>query len=290
MKYIFIINEIAGSKKNRELVPNIEKACEKRDIEYEIRYIEPEKDVACIAREYKKEEDIIYAVGGDGTITKTLPGIIGTKNKLAIIPSGSGNDTYRTISKLPKGENKIDLGKINDTYFINVACLGIDAEVANNIDGLRDTIIPKNQIYNASIIYTFIKFRFKEAKIRTNIKNINSEYSILSICNGSYYGGGFNIAPKSQLTDGILDIYYAEKMSRFRMIPLLLKLKKGNHEGKRKMHKFRTNHIEIELKENVTFNVDGEKLKGNKFFIDVVPNAITVYQDNEFINEILGKT
>lgn len=226
MKYIFIINEIAGNKKNRQLVPNIENACIRRKIEYEIRYISEEKNATSIAREYEKEENIIYIVGGDGTITKALSGIVGTRNKLAIIPAGSGNDTYRTISKLPKGYNKIDLGKINDAYFINVACLGIDAEVANNIDELRNTIIPTKHLYNASILYTFIKFKFKNMKLKTNIKNIESEYSILSICNGSYYGGGFNIAPKSQLTDGLLDIYYAEKMPKLSMIPLLLKLKK----------------------------------------------------------------
>lgn len=289
MKNVFIINELAGNRKNRELVPNIEEACKKRGVEYEIKYISEEKNAASIAREYEKEKNIIYVVGGDGTITKTLPGMIGTENKLAIIPVGSGNDTYRTISKLPKGENRIDLAKINDTYFINIACLGIDAEVANNIDKLRNTIIPVKHLYNISILYTFIKFKFKKMKLKTKIKNIEAEYSILSICNGSYYGGGFKIAPKSQLTDGLLDIYYAEKMSKLKMIPLLLKVKKGSHEGKRKIHKFRTNHIEIELEENLTFNVDGEKLEGNQFVIDVIPNAITVYQDNEFVNDILNK-
>ena len=86
------------------------------------------------------------------------------KNKLGIIPSGSGNDTYRTIKELPKGENLIDLGKINNTYFINVACTGVDAEVGNNIEVLRNTIIPTSQLYYASIIYTFINFKFKKGK------------------------------------------------------------------------------------------------------------------------------
>lgn len=47
--------------------------------------------------------------------------------------------------------------------------------------------------------------------------------------------------------------------------------------------------MEIELEENVTFNVDGEKLAGNRFVIDVIPNAITVYQDNEFVDDILNQ-
>ena len=288
MKYIFIINTIAGKGKYKKILPNIEKACKERKFEYEIRYITESLSGADIVKEYKNEENIIYVVGGDGTLTRTLPGIVGTKNKLGIIPSGSGNDTYKAIKSLSKGENIIDLGKINETYFINVACTGLDAEVGNNIDLLRNTFIPTSQLYNASIVYTFIKFKFKKVIFRTKIKNISAKYSIISICNGMYYGGGFKIAPKSQLTDGLLDIYYVEKMNRFKIIPLLLKLKKGKHEGKRRVHKFRTDHIELEIEQDVTFNVDGEKLTDSKFVIDIIPKAITVYNDNEFVEKIIN--
>ena len=190
---------------------------------------------------------------------------------------------------MPEGENIIDLGKINDTYFINVACIGIDADVGNNVDILRKTKIPTSQLYNASIIYTFVKYKFKKMKLKTNVKQIEDKYTILSICNGAYYGGGYNIAPKSQLTDGLLDIYYAEKMPKIKMIPVILRLKKGKHEGKRRIHKFRTNHVELELEEEIIFNVDGEKLAGKKFVIDLLPKEITVYNDNEFVNEIINK-
>ncbi len=287
MKYIFIINSIAGRGRYKTILPKIEELCKQEQKEYEIRYITENLSGADIAAEYKNEENVIYVVGGDGTLTRTLPGIVGTKNKLGIIPSGSGNDTYKAIKALPYGESIIDLGKINDTYFINVACTGLDAEVGNNVDVLRNTIIPTSQLYNASIIYTFMSFKFKKVIFKTDIKNISSKYSIISICNGAYYGGGYNIAPKSQLTDGLLDIYYVEKMNRFKIIPLLLKLKKGKHEGKRRVHKFRTNHVELEIEQDVTFNVDGEKLTSNKFIIDLIPNAITVYNDNEFIDKIL---
>lgn len=287
MKYIFIINKIAGRGRYIKILPNIESACKKRSIDYEIRYVEENYTTAQIAEEYKDTENIIYVVGGDGTITTTLKSIVGTNNKLGIIPAGSGNDTYRTIKKLPKGESVIDLGKINDIYFINVACTGVDAEVANNVDILRKTKIPTSQLYNASIVYTFVKFKPKKVKLKTNIKDIEGKYTILSICNGGYYGGGFNIAPKSQLTDGLLDIYYAEEMPKLKMIPLILKVKNGKHEGKRKVHKFRTNHVELELEENVTFNVDGEKLTNNKFVIDIIPNAIKVYNDDEFVQDII---
>ena len=85
---------------------------------------------------------------------------------------------------------------------------------------------------------------------------------IISICNGAFYGGGYQIAPKSSLTDGTFDVYYADKFPEFHMLSLLPKLRKGRHEGKRYIHKFRTNHVEITTEEEVTFNVDGELQDG----------------------------
>ena len=181
MKYIFIVNESAGRGKCKKILPNIENACKIRNIEYEIRYISKEKSGYDIALEYKEQENVIYIVGGDGTLTITLPALIGTKNKLAIIPAGSGNDTYRTIKNMENKETQIDIGKINETYFINVACTGIDAEIGNNMDKLRNTIIPTGQLYNASIVYTFVKFKQKKMRLKTKIKDIEEKYTILSI-------------------------------------------------------------------------------------------------------------
>ena len=196
MKYIFIINQNAGKGKYKKVVPNIEKVCQEENLDYEIRYITETISGAEIALEYKEQENIIYVVGGDGTLTRTLPGIVGTKNKLGIIPAGSGNDTYRAVKALPAGESIIDLGKINQTYFINVACTGLDAEVANNLDKFRNTIVPASQLYTASIFYTFTHYQFKRVNFRTKIKTFCNKYSIISICNGGYYGGGYHIAPK----------------------------------------------------------------------------------------------
>lgn len=290
MKYIFIMNEIAGRGRCKKILPNINQACKSRNIDYDIRYISKEKSAGDIAREYNSEENIIYVVGGDGTLSRTLEGIVGTKNKLGIIPAGSGNDTYRTIKNMPKGSTDIDLGKINDMYFINVACCGIDAEIANNIEKFRSSIIPTSQLYNFSMIYTYITFKFKKVKLKTSIKNIENCYTILSICNGSYYGGGFNIAPHSDLTDRILDVFYIEKMPKIKMLPFILKLKKGTHEGKRRVHKYRTDHVELAFEEDVVFNVDGEQLKSNNFVIDILPKAITLYNNPDFVNEILTGT
>ena len=164
-KYIFIINPVAGKGKSKEYVQRIETECQKRNWNYEIVYTEEGKS---ICEQLKGMQDaVIYAVGGDGLISQVLQAIVGTNNRLAVLPAGSGNDFYKTIQAMEEGEHEIDVGKINDQYFINVACLGIDAEVANNIDKLRDSKIPTSQLYNASIAYTFFQYHPKKVDFKT---------------------------------------------------------------------------------------------------------------------------
>jgi len=283
-KYLFVVNPVAGKGKSKALVPRIEAECQKRSWKYEILYTKEKESVTSQLKEI--HNTVIYAVGGDGLISQVLQAIVGTDNQLAVLPAGSGNDFYKTISHLEDGEHQIDVGKINNQYFGNVACLGIDAEVANNIDKLRDSKIPTSQLYNASIVYTFFKYHPKKVDFKTGIKEIQAEPMIISICNGAFYGGGYKIAPKSSLTDGIFDVYYADKFHKFHMLSLLPKLRKGNHEGKRYIHKFRTNHVEITTEEEVVFNVDGEKLKGKHFVLEVVPKAITLLTDQNFVEAV----
>ena len=62
----------------------------------------------------------------------------------------------------------------------------------------------------------------------------------------------------------------------------------GKHEGKRKVHKYRVKSIELELEDNINFNIDGEKIVDKKFNINILPEAITYYNDSEFVEMLLG--
>ena len=86
---------------------------------------------------------------------------------------------------------------------------------------------------------------------------------------------------------GVIDTEESIFMTREIFEKFGFKVKEGKHEGKRRIHKFRTDHIEIELEENITFNVDGEKITGKKFIVNVIPKAIWYYNDDEFVREII---
>ena len=86
MKNIFVINPVSGNGKAVDIVNNIEKVCDNENLEYEIRYTTKPKEAIAITREYASSENIIYAVGGDGTLNEVLNGVIGTRNMISCIP------------------------------------------------------------------------------------------------------------------------------------------------------------------------------------------------------------
>ena len=162
MKHIFIVNPISGKGNALKIADKIKKVCEKKGLDYEMYYTEYPGEAKRIAKKYIFSKNIIYSVGGDGTLNEVLNGVVGTKNLLAVVPAGSGNDFYKTLSKIDEKTPTIDIGKINNRYFINIVSIGIDAEVADNVSLMKKRKIPPKQIYNASLVYTFFKYKYKD--------------------------------------------------------------------------------------------------------------------------------
>ena len=288
MKYIFIVNPESAKGNAMKIIGNIEKVCKQEHIEYEVCYTLAQGDATRLAQSYKDEENIIYAVGGDGTLSEVLNGVVGTKNKIGIIPAGSGNDFYRTVKELGKTEIESDVGVINGKYFLNIACVGIDAEVANNVPLMKKKNVKVKNLYTASILYTFTHFKFKQIHFKSQEKDEKGNFTILSICNGRYYGGGYNISPKASLEDNNFDVYYINKLRLPSIINLLLKLKKGKLEQDKRTNHFKTNNITVTSEEPIRFNVDGETIENTKFEIKIIPKAIKIYHNAELESKFLS--
>lgn len=288
MKYIFIVNPESAKGNAMKIIGNIEKVCKQEHIEYEVCYTLAQGDATRLAQSYKDDENIIYAVGGDGTLSEVLNGVVGTKNKIGIIPAGSGNDFYRTVKELGKTEIESDVGVVNGKYFLNIACVGIDAEVANNVPLMKKKNVKVKNLYTASILYTFTHFKFKQIHFKSQEKDGKGNFTILSICNGRYYGGGYNISPKASLEDNYFDVYYINKLRLPSIINLLLKLKKGKLEQDKRTNHFKTNNITVTSEEPIRFNVDGETIENTKFEIKIIPKAIKIYHNAELESKFLS--
>ena len=287
MKYVFLINRFSLKKNTEKMAEVIKKVCKKRKIDYEIMINNEKFSTEEIMDRFNHTKHMIFAIGGDGSMNRVLNAIIKTNNMFSFIPYGTGNDFYRTAKELfQDGENEIDLIRINDMYCMNVACFGIDADIGNKDEVVHSSIIPKNQRYNAAIVKHFVKFKPKHFKIKIGREKEEGLYSTITVCNGRYYGSGFNINPKGQVRDNLMDAYIIDQMHRSSIIKYILKMKKGKHENMFKVKHVQCDHMVIESDENIRANIDGEVLEASRFELKVIKDGFTVYYDQKLIDEI----
>lgn len=287
MKHIFIVNPTSGAGRGEKIGKNIERVAPELGLDYEIFYTTRGHEATEIAKKYKKGEYIIYSVGGDGTLLEVLNGIIGTKNMLAVVPAGSGNDYYKSIKDREELSFPVDVGKVNDTYFLNCCSFGIDAEIGHNAELMKEKKIPRSQIYNASIAYTFVKYKFKEVEFVLNGAKKTGEYTIVTIMNGKTYGGGWTMAPNADISDGMFDIYFVDRVSKASIPGLLLKVLKGTHEESPHVHHRLADRIKFKTTQKVIVSADGETLYDDEFDVRLLKHAITIYNDKELLKKIL---
>lgn len=289
MKYIFILNTF-GNRSVNELIERIGKISRILDIDYKIEINSKYESTEDILNKYKDSNNIIVAVGGDGMINRVLNGIIDTDNLLSFIPYGTGNDFYKTSQEtLLPGKNPIDVVKINDKHFINIACFGVDADIANDERFIHSKIIPRPWRYNVGVLYHFLSYKPKSFEVAINDEIINGDFTTIALCNARYYGGGYKIGPSSLADDGEIEVYLVDKLNKIDMAKTILSMKEGQHEYSPHIIKKKTNSLSISSDIPISSNIDGEILTSNTFNVDVLPNKIEVFNNQELIDMFLNE-
>lgn len=290
MKRIFIVNPVSGDGKSIEIAKEIKVLLDSDNENYEMYYTSAPKEAIDIAARYnnQKEPCIIYSVGGDGTLFEVVNGVSNSNNILGIIPAGTGNDFIKCMNNDDE-ITYVDLGKMNEHYFINIASVGIDCEIANNQAKMKNYHIPKSMRYKASILYTLFQFKSPHLKINIDEEEFNQNITMLAICNGKYYGGGFAIAPNAKYDDEKFDIYLVDQVSKIKIPGLFLKLINGKHEDSPYVHKTYSNKITIHSEYDLNCNLDGEifRLKDMNFALST--KKMPVYTANDKVKKLCKK-
>ena len=283
MKHIFIVNPVSGKNKGIVAGKIIEEYCKNINIDYKVIYTTKKDDAEKIASLYKDNYDnIIYSVGGDGTLNEIVNGMAYSNASIGVIPVGSGNDFYKNL--LNSNINKVDLGKVNNRYFINVASLGLDAEIAKYANEIKKYKIPSKMIYILSIVKNFFVFN----NIEVSTESLTKTRTIVTVCNGKFYGGGFKIAPNADLNDGLFDVLEVGDLNKLEIIKLISKLVTGNHLNQKKVEFYRTDNVKYYSDIPLCCNVDGEIIEGISFEFSLKKDAIKIHQEDDIkVNKLL---
>ena len=135
-KCAIIMNPESGKIKSIGSKKNFYDILRKYGYDAEIKYTRKAKDATEIVKNLPNDIDLVISAGGDGTLNEVVNGLVYGKCKLGIIPTGSGNDFYRCLNNYQHKNKKIDLGKVNGKYFINISSVGINAETFATFDNL----------------------------------------------------------------------------------------------------------------------------------------------------------
>ncbi|SCY62624.1 diacylglycerol/lipid kinase family protein [Alkaliphilus peptidifermentans] len=264
--YLFIVNPISGNGKGSRMVGKIHEVMKDKKTVYRLEVTKAKGNAKEIAM--NASEDIIVAVGGDGTINEVVNGIAQKKKVLGVIPSGTGNDFIRNlnipveadkaIEIILKGKEKeINIGKVFEHYFINIASVGLDAQIASEANTLKKHF-NGTYAYIAALIKVLFSFRYMKLVIKNSDKTYVLDTMLMAFCNGRSYGGGMKIAPEADMSDDLMDICIVKKMSKLKLLILFPTIFKGKHLRFNEVEMMKTSKITLFIKDPLKINLDGE--------------------------------
>ena len=282
---LFIINPIAGKKAGKNINKEIVKYLDTNLFKVHFRYSEYHGHISEIASQALTENfDIVVAVGGDGTVNETARIIVHSNLALGIIPMGSGNGLARHL-KIPLSVKRavetlnrmtiqrMDAIKINGSYSFCVAGAGFDAEVSKEFQKMKARGL-------LSYIVACIKC-FKQSKNRKYIlRTDNEEHSLLGfmLCfaNASQFGNDAYIAPKADISDGLVNVVLIAKPSLLQIPLLAYRIFTKTIEKYPSWRQLLVKSIEVEQESNL-FHIDGELMDvGNTIKVSVEQNALRI--------------
>ena len=287
-KVRFILNPISGALRNAErIIELVHKAWKDSKIEYEIMKTAYKGNATELAREaVSSQMDMVVAVGGDGTINEVGRGLVGSDVILGIIPAGSGNGFARNFNiplnirrsiELLKHPvlKKVDVGKINNHYFFNVAGIGLDAEISAHFErfGFRGPLP-----YFMVGFREFFRYRPESVILHLNDhRNLHLYPIVLSIANAPQYGNGAIIAPEAKPDDGVLDFCVLSSISILKAILNMRKLFNGTIDQLSEMKIYKSANGEIQREKEGYIHTDGDHyMESRNLKIEVFPAELNL--------------
>ncbi len=210
----------------------------------------------------KGDWDIIIVCGGDGTVNEVATGIIkgGRKIPVAILPSGTVNDFANFIG-LPRSTTEfcnmifneniqdVDLGRVNDNYFVNVAAGGMLTNVAHKVPSELKTVLGRMAYYLEGLKeIPKQKITPINVEIESNEYSSNEDILLFLISNSPTIGGFKRLAPTAEVQDGYLDCILIKKSDIQDIISIFINILKGNHVKHPNVEYFKTKDISIKSK------------------------------------------
>lgn len=289
---VVIVNPESGRGAGARLLPRLTALFAAHGIT-DIRTTAAPGDEARVVGEAVRDgAETVAVAGGDGTWGKCAVALarLGSPARIAFIANGTGNDfaknlptpaaDHRAMAALVAHgtrEQAVDLGRVDDQWFLNVAGFGFDVEV-NVATADRTGWLRGDAVYIAAALrqlFSYHGFRvradvFGDAEPRLRM--------MLVISNGKNFGGAFLIAPSASIDDGLLDFVSVGDVHKLARVPLFARALRGAHLSHPAVGAVRAAAATLTFDAPPLYELDGDlhQAAGAVVQIGIVPRALRV--------------
>lgn len=240
----------------------------------------------------------ILTAGGDGSLNGMANLILdrGAEHDvaLALLPLGTANDFARGVGipsgdlisalrlAVSGGEHEIDVGLVNDRHFVNVASGGIGAEITSTTPVELKRLLG-GAAYSIMGLIKATQLQPYSARISLpDGQTEDGEVLVITVGNSKYAGGGFEVAPKASLTDGLLDLAVVTRPVNEGFDQLVEELNDPFNENNRSLHYRQLAEFVIETKQPLPLNLDGEPMLETRFDFRIKPKTLKIVLQSVF--------
>lgn len=267
----FIYNPYSGERAIVYNIENVIRIHQKYGYQIIPFRVSFESDMKNAFVDVDKTYKYVLIAGGDGTVDTAVNHMktLNINIPIAILPVGTANDFAKfigmsenieyaceqIINSVPK---ELDLGKVNDKYFINVASTGLFTDVSQKTDvNLKNTI--GKLAYYVKGLEQLTNLRKLKVKVKSENAVFDGNMYLMLIFNGQT-AGNLKFAYKAKIDDGLLDIIIIKAGMIKDIIALFIKMLRGDHlENTSCLLYFKSNKIEIYCDEDIVTDIDGER-------------------------------
>lgn len=300
--HLLIVNPRSANRSTGRLWPKMEQRLRPLLAPFDAVLTEAPGDATRLAREAAGRYESIVAVGGDGTVSEVVNGLIDDDGEaragtaLGVIPRGTGNDLVRSLrlptslkgaaAVLSRGRRReIDVGRARflgpdgapaSRYFVNAAEVGMGAVVAEAMSGA-----PRWFGRSAAYLWVILgaTLRDRGQRVSLSVNGAAPEATLLSnawIANACYSGGGIRSAPRARLDDAALDLVRVAHTALPRRVYALLKLRSGAFVELPHVEYRQVRSVEFTSETPVPVETDGDPVGTVPATFDVLPARLTV--------------
>lgn len=274
MQIAIATNTLAGSGKALKLAAKLQQLLTDQKITSQV-FTEKEWD----DRLYGFDQ--VWIAGGDGTVNYFVNQYHDIKKPLSIFNGGTGNDFYALLygkttveaqvaHVLHSNPKSIDAGICNGHYFLNGVGIGFDGAVAKSLQGVNK--FGGKTSFMLSVLKHILFFKEQHYTITSGEKTVEGKFLMISVANGTRYGGGFFVAPLAKPGDGLLDTVLVKPLSLFKRLRYLPVIEKGKHLNLPFIDYYNTKRITVTSDQPMQLHLDGEYLEAKELEIEMLPS------------------